>query len=227
MCLNHLIYADDTVLIAPSATALQQLLNICQDFVKENDLELNPSKSKYMVFKTDIIKGLQCPDVYINETLITRVANVKYLGVHICDDLSDDMAIANCVQGTYTRGNIIKRNFSCCTQDVKLKLFQSYCSSFYCCSLWHHFKKESYRKLKVSYNNVFRIVCGGLSRKDSISRFFVSLNIPHCDVLRRKLVLGMYKRVMSSSNHLIYTLIDSTFFVNSSLFKSWRSILYK
>ena len=131
------------------------------------------------------------------------------------------------MQGTYTRRNIIKRNFSSCTQDVKLKLFQSYCSSFYCCSLWHHFKKESYRKLKVSYNNVFRIVCGGLSRKDSISRFFVSSNIPHCDVLRRKLVLGMYKRVMSSSNRLIYTLIDSTFFVNSSLFKSWRSILYK
>ncbi len=69
--LNHLIYTDDTVLIAPSATALQQLLNICQDFVKENDLELNLSKSKYMVFKTDILwKGY---DVQMYKSTLTKL----------------------------------------------------------------------------------------------------------------------------------------------------------
>ena len=43
--MNHLIYADDTVLIAPSARALQVLLAHCDKFASDCDISYN---SKYV-----------------------------------------------------------------------------------------------------------------------------------------------------------------------------------
>ena len=114
VCCNHLIYADDTVLLAPSVTALQQLLDICGDFINKNDLQLNASKSKYMAFGTDIIKGFCYPNVLIDGQSVKYYSNVKYLGVQISDDCSDDLSILSCTKGNYSRGNLLKRNFSHC-----------------------------------------------------------------------------------------------------------------
>ena len=48
--INHLMYADDLVVFAPSAKGLQQLLNICDVFGKNNDIIYNCNKSKLMIF---------------------------------------------------------------------------------------------------------------------------------------------------------------------------------
>jgi hypothetical protein len=57
-CFNHVMYADDAVLIAPSPSALQELVDVCQTFVTENDLQLNKTKSKFTIVKNEIIQGL-------------------------------------------------------------------------------------------------------------------------------------------------------------------------
>jgi len=43
--INHFMYADDTVLIAPSPVALQKLINCCLNFAKNNDMLFNTKKS--------------------------------------------------------------------------------------------------------------------------------------------------------------------------------------
>ena len=43
MCINHVMYADDICLLAPSASAMQSLL--------DNDILFNPIKSVYTIFK--------------------------------------------------------------------------------------------------------------------------------------------------------------------------------
>ena len=40
-CINHVIYADEICLLAPSALGLQKLLEICYDFIQDNDIILN------------------------------------------------------------------------------------------------------------------------------------------------------------------------------------------
>ena len=46
---------------------------------------------------------------------------------------------------------------SMCREKVKIKLFTTYCSQFYCAHLWQFREFEkSYRKVKGAYNNVFR-----------------------------------------------------------------------
>ena len=35
---NHLFCADDSVLVAPSPEALQRLINICEEYSRDNDI---------------------------------------------------------------------------------------------------------------------------------------------------------------------------------------------
>ena len=49
--INHLFYADDSVLLAPSPKALQKLINICQEFTDTYDLTYNVKKSMVMCIK--------------------------------------------------------------------------------------------------------------------------------------------------------------------------------
>ena len=63
-CMNHVMYADDICIMAPSAIALQELLNICHEFGLTNDIRCNPIKYICMVFKPKYYT-LYCPIVYI------------------------------------------------------------------------------------------------------------------------------------------------------------------
>ena len=72
-CTNHVFYAYDICVIAPSPSGLQGLLNICAKFGLENDVEYNPIKSLCVVFKPRGF-NLKCPDTYIN---LNKLAYVK------------------------------------------------------------------------------------------------------------------------------------------------------
>ena len=50
------------------------------------------------------------------------------------------------------RGNILCRKFHMCSVPVKLKLFNSYCSSLYTPHLWWNYKKMSVTKLQLKRN---------------------------------------------------------------------------
>ena len=134
---NHVMYADDICLMAPSAIALQKMLNLCYEFSQSNAIIFNPIKSQCMVFKPNRFK-LYCPAVYLNGNIIDYVEKTKYLGY------------------MYMRSNKIKRMFYFCTIDVKLEIFRSFCTSFYCCYLWTWHKKSTFNRLRVAFNNAYR-----------------------------------------------------------------------
>ena len=60
-CMNHVMYAEDIFLLAPSAIGLQRLLDVCFDFSIRNDIMYNPIKSVCVVFNNK----LYCPTVSI------------------------------------------------------------------------------------------------------------------------------------------------------------------
>ena len=139
--------------------------------------------------------------------------------------MCDDAFINKLIRGIYARGNMIRRKFNECTEEVKVQLFRSYCSSFYCCSVWDLYKQESIRRIKVCHNNVLRFLIKARAG-DSISHHFVSRNLPNFDVLRRKLVYSMFKRVQDSNNILISTIVESDVFVYSRMCNKWIALLH-
>ena len=64
-CMNHVIYADDICLLAPSTIGLQQMLNVCFNFSICNDITFNPVKSVCVPFQPKKSK-LFCPNVRLD-----------------------------------------------------------------------------------------------------------------------------------------------------------------
>ena len=89
VCVNHVMYADDICLMAPSPAALQKLINICYDFSLQNNLTFNFSKSFCMIFKPRLHK-LLCPTFYINNEKLDYTDSIKYLGFTFSSDKKDD-----------------------------------------------------------------------------------------------------------------------------------------
>ena len=87
--MNHVMYADDICLVAPSPAALQELIDICYDFSVQNDLSFNSSKSYCMVFKPKSYK-LSCPRLYMDNQLLKYTDDIKYLGFTFSSDQKDD-----------------------------------------------------------------------------------------------------------------------------------------
>ena len=56
--INHLMYADDLVVLAPSATGLALLLATCSQYGIEYDIKYNSAKSNVMVFCSKLLKDI-------------------------------------------------------------------------------------------------------------------------------------------------------------------------
>ena len=123
ICYNHLVYADDTVLLAPSPKALQMLIDICVAFGIENDIVYNEEKTTCMCVKPSVMKDLYVPTFHLRHLNIKAVEKETYLGYIINADMSDDDHIAKEIRNIYARGNMLIRNFKHCTTGVKIILF--------------------------------------------------------------------------------------------------------
>ena len=129
------------------------------------------------------------------------------------------------MRNTYVRGNMLIRNFKLCEENVKVKLYKTYCSSVYCCALISVFHKGVLRKLHTAFNKIFKNFMN-VPRDYSARGLFVSLNVENFTVLRRKLVFNFISRCQTSNNVLVGTIISSMFFEKCTLKKEWDKILY-
>ena len=78
-CMNHVMYADDICLMAPSAIGMQKMLEACFDFSLRNDIMFNPVKSLCVTFKPKNSK-LSCPSVRLDSNILEYISQTKYLG---------------------------------------------------------------------------------------------------------------------------------------------------
>ena len=56
----------------------------------------------------------------------------------------------------YIRSDKLLGTFHFCSSNIKLELFKSYYSSFYCCYLWTAYKKSTFKRLRVTFNTAYR-----------------------------------------------------------------------
>ena len=87
----------------------------------------------------------------LNAAPLPYVDSVKYLGFMFTPDSKDDADMQRQLRTFYARSNTILRD-----ESVKLVLFSSFCSCYYCPYLWLDMTKHSARKLRVAYNNAHR-----------------------------------------------------------------------
>ena len=96
----------------------------------------------------------------------------------------------------YTKSNRLLRLFHCCSTDVKLTLFRSYCTCFYCPFLWTHYKKSTHSKLRVAFNNVYRRILK-LPPRSSASTMYAVNHIDSFEIFSSKTCSWFYQTIES------------------------------
>ncbi len=220
-CMNHLFYADDTVLLAPTVNGLQTLINVCKRFGDSNDISYNFKKSVCSAFIPKAIAFISTPPVFLGSSLLEFIDVNKYLGIVIAADGSNDIDITRLMRSLYSNGNLLTKRFTTCGVNVKVKLFKTFCYSLYGTQLWHAYSAGQYKRCIVAYNDIFRKLFG-FRRGDSISAATIRLSIDTFNVVRRRLVYSFIKRMFKSSNQLLCCIRDSVYFIlGSSTMAEW------
>ena len=127
---NHLMCADDLVLISPSTRGLFKLIKECEKYGMESEILYNPLKSAVMFFRPKYMLKLEMPVFKLNDANIKVVNEFTYLG-HILSDNMSRIYIMRQRRKIYAQGNNLRRNFFMCYLDIQLTLFRLYIGSLY------------------------------------------------------------------------------------------------
>ena len=225
MIINHLMYADDIVLISPSTAGLIKLIETCQQFGISNDIKFNSTKSAILPFLPENKKKYRIPTFSLNDELIPVVDNFKYLGHILSNNGSDDLDIKRQRKKVYAQGNSILRRFYMCSIEVKVMLFKSYCTSLYTAHLWTNYSNKTLNDFYIAYHNVMKLFIG-LRKREHTRPLCVKYDIPYGPALMRNYIYKFMCRLEISQNNILCTINQSDCKYESHLRNKWKSLLY-
>ena len=92
----------------------------------------------------------------MNSLPIMYTDSIKYLGFTFTSNNCDDADILKQMRMLYCRSNRLVRLFNKCSKPVLRELCRSFCTVLYCPYFWTNYKKTTFSKIRVAYNNVYR-----------------------------------------------------------------------
>ena len=224
--INHIFYADDLVLIAPTRSGLQKLILESEVFSRAHSIQFNSKKSKLLIIRAKNYTNFEFGDIELSGETLAKVSKFKYLGHILTDNCNDHDDIMRHCRYLYAVGNSIIRKFYFCSVGVKLKLFKTYCGNIYSGQLWYDYKIPSLNKAKVAYNSILRRLLNIPRVQDgksySASAMFASFGIPSFSCTVRKMFFGFSQRLVKSS-HTVIRYVSS--YSNRMVSEWWRHML--
>ena len=159
--LGLLGYSDDNICLAPSISALQDMLETCESYAAAHNLrfstDTDPSKckTKTMAF---LKKIRPLPNLLLCGNPLPWTDRCKHLGVTISnriDGCQDDMRVKNAM---YVEKNIdLNQEFYFAHPDTKLAINKIYNSHFSDSPLWDLFSQGA-QNIESSYNRSVKIM---------------------------------------------------------------------
>ena len=179
---NPLSYADDMVLLAPTVTALQTLLEVCRAFAGPHDIVYNTTKSVCILVRPKQSQGRYSTRVKLGNEELIFVQEFRHLGHVMTADCRDDTDIKKQFMRQNAVENMLVRKFSFAPIEAKIQLFKSYCYPIYGCAFWRRSYQNSIRKLTVSFSGTYKRI----PRYTSSSLAFSTNSTDHINVVFRK-----------------------------------------
>ena len=146
---------------APSAVALQKILDCLDLILKKLCLRINTDKSAHILFESKNGSNGAHP-IFLSGKELNKVSEIKYLGIIISDNLSLKSEIERCTNAFLMQFNGFYQKFKFIRTDINSFLFKTYTSSFYGCNLWFEekYRDALYRKISVAYHKAVKKVAG-------------------------------------------------------------------
>ena len=120
---------------------------------------------------------------------------------------------------------MLLRKFCKTRVHTKVMLFNAFCSPVYGCQLWCNFRKESFNRLRVAYNNALRLLLN-VPPWSSASELFVKHGVTSFHSLIRKQQYSLLRSLYNSENVIVKSFVESDRFLQSPLVLKWRTDLY-
>jgi hypothetical protein len=166
---NIQAYADDLTLLAPSAYALQKLIDKIYMMLKNLNLTLNAKKSVCMVFESSRCAKSPPQNFCIDGHKMTMVKSYNYLGVVINFNLLNSEDIQRCETSFLKQFYSIFRKFNYAQEAVMLFLFKSHCMSMYGAELWYDIKgsRSFFNSFAINYHKCIKKMIGSPWRESN------------------------------------------------------------
>ena len=121
-------YADDIILITPTVSSLNKMLEICCSYADEYNVLFNSSKSKIIV-KSGRLK-LQKPSIMLKGEPIEAVDCEMHLG-NLIGNVDNNDLVSKCVSEFMSRVNMVKSHFDGLPVESLYRLFKTFCMPLY------------------------------------------------------------------------------------------------
>ena len=169
-CLKNscsILYADDTTLIITARTFdilfnhINEDLRSLFDWLCLNKLTVNASKTKYMVFS---ISGRSKPqidqNVVLNDTIIERVDNYKFLGMNINENLNWKNHMLDILSKIQRNLGIVRKTARFLNRNSLFQLYHSLILSHIRRGIivWYHGNVALKKKIQACANKFLRII---------------------------------------------------------------------
>ena len=115
-------YADDIVLLTPSADALKIMISICEAYAYEFSILCNPHESKLMCFNVNVHNL----DITLCGEKVIHCDSETYLSARLNSNITDK-AITQTVCSFYQKSNHVFANYSMLYSFSRCKLHTSFC----------------------------------------------------------------------------------------------------
>jgi len=220
--LNFILFADDTNLFITAKKSIDiiSLANIELEKLgscfKANKLSLNVNKSKYIYFRS-ACKGSSCSvgSLRIDNSIIEKVPNIKFLGIIIDKSLSWKAHVVNI-------SKMISRNIGVCKRirhkvdfktatllyDTMILPYFSYCNI-----IWANCSKYNLKKLYKLQKRAIRVIFYVNSRTHSAPLFRKLQRFNIYDIYKSQLCHFMYLSI----NRLLPVVFDQYFCQNINI----------
>ena len=148
-----------------------------------------------------------------------------YLGAVLTSDLTDDVDVHKQIRWLYSRANMLAKKFAKYTHETKLNVFRVYCGNTYYRQLWPCIKTQQFNKLKVAYNNSFRIVFG-LPRRCAPVKYVSNRTLNFGEHIKKE-IYSFWRRVLHSEISLLRSATDSVLgSIGLFTYERWVKILH-
>ena len=142
-------YADNLVLLAPTASALRQMLSICDSYATSHGLVFSTKKTQLICFHS---QQTECPGI-----VLQYQDQVSHLGHILTHNLDDKLDILRAIENLHRKANCVLYKFGAVDPFVKTYLLKSCCLSLYGCPLWS-LSSPSIELIEIALDKLLRRV---------------------------------------------------------------------
>ena len=122
-----ILFADDICLLAPTRSALSQMIEVCTEYCKERCLSFNPKKSKVVIFSKKRVNFDNFKPITLQGKRVEYVHTIRYLGTTICADGGFSFSASHELCNFYRSSNAILNVLNKPTENVLMHLLYTNC----------------------------------------------------------------------------------------------------